>query len=108
MTYTQKEKTKVVPMRTSVDLHERHFGDDMKVEIYSKDACSFCNAAIRLSESQGFDTTVYKLDEDYTREELFDKFPNVKSFPIILVDDKFVGGYREFANSLAADNSKLL
>ncbi len=72
----------------------------MKVEIYSKDACSFCKAAIRLSESRGFDTTVYKLDEDYSREQLFDKFPNVKSFPVILVDDKFVGGFMEFAKSI--------
>ncbi len=76
----------------------------MKVEIYSKDACSFCTAAIRLSESRGVDTTVYKLDEDYSREELLDKFPNVKSFPVILVDDKFVGGFMEFAESLTEDN----
>ncbi len=76
----------------------------MKVEIYSKDACSFCMAAIRLSESRGFDTTVYKLDEDYTSEELLDKFPTVKSFPVILVDDKFVGGYTEFVKSLTEDN----
>ena len=40
--------------------------------------------------------TYYQLDEDFTREEFLEKFPDAKSYPQIIVDGKLVGGYMEF------------
>ena len=36
------------------------------------------------------------LDEDFTREELFEKFPTARTFPQITIDDESIGGYTEF------------
>ena len=69
----------------------------MKVEIYSKDNCGFCDMAIRLAESKELNATVRKLGSDFTREELLEQFPAARSFPIVVVDGENVGGYTEFA-----------
>ena len=71
----------------------------MKAEIYSKTACPFCEKAkFRLSK---YNPTIFMLDKDYTREEFFSKFPNAKTFPQIIIDDKHVGGYYELKKWLA-------
>ena len=65
----------------------------MGVEIYSKTNCVFCEKAkIRLNKHN---PTIHMLDQDYTREDFFNKFPNAKTFPQIVIDDKHIGGYYE-------------
>ena len=41
------------------------------------------------------------LDKDYTREDFFAKFPNAKTFPQIIINDKHVGGHHELEKWLA-------
>ena len=70
----------------------------MKVEIYSKTNCSFCEKAkIRLKEHK---PKILMLNEDYSREDFFEKFPNAKTFPQIIIDKKHIGGYFELKNWL--------
>ena len=71
----------------------------MKVEIYSKTQCSFCDKAKMLLAK--YQPKILMLGEDYTREDFFIKFPNAKTFPQIIIDDKNVGGYHELEKWLA-------
>ena len=41
------------------------------------------------------------LEQDYTREDFFSKFPNAKTFPQIIINNKHVGGYHELEKWLA-------
>jgi len=68
----------------------------MKVEIYSKPACSFCVQAKNLAEKKGYELTYKMLDEDFTKEELFETFPGARTFPQIIVDGDKIGGFTEF------------
>ena len=68
----------------------------MIVEIYSKPACPFCVQAKALAEREGADLTYKMLDEDFTREELFEIFPGARTFPQIIVDGEKIGGFTEF------------
>lgn len=68
----------------------------MKVTIYSKPACPFCVQAKNLAEQKGYDLTYKMLDEDFTREELFEVFPTARTFPQIIVNDDKIGGFTEF------------
>ena len=68
----------------------------MQVTIYSKTDCVFCERAIALANLKNLDMTVLKLDEDFSREELFEQFPTARSFPQIIVDGVPVGGFKEF------------
>ena len=36
------------------------------------------------------------IDEDFTREELFEKFPTARTFPQITAHGEYIGGYTEF------------
>ena len=68
----------------------------MKVEIYGKPWCPFCDAAKVLAEINGCDFIYKTLLEDYSRETFFKMFPAAKTFPQIIVDGNKIGGYTEF------------
>ena len=71
----------------------------MNVEIYSKTHCGYCDRAkIKL---QKYRPKIHILDQDYTREVFFAKFPNAKTFPQIVINNKHVGGYHELEKWLA-------
>jgi glutaredoxin 3 len=67
----------------------------MKITVYSKPQCPYCDAAIFEATARGAELTVKKLDEDFTREELLEQFPNAKTFPQIIVDGESIGGYTQ-------------
>ena len=68
----------------------------MIVEIFSKPACPFCTRALSLAKSKGYETKKYMLDEDFSREELFEQFPGARTFPQIRIDGEIIGGYSDF------------
>ena len=74
----------------------------MDVEIYSKSNCIFCDKAkMRL---QKYNPKIQMLDKDYNKEEFFKKFPNAKTFPQIIINDKNVGGYYELKKWLGKNS----
>ena len=71
----------------------------MNVEIYSKTNCTYCDRAkIKL---QKHSPKIHMLDQDYSREEFFIKFPNAKTFPQIIINNKHIGTYNELKKWLA-------
>jgi len=68
----------------------------MKVEIYSKPQCPYCDMAKNLAEQKELDYTYKMLDEDFSREELMETFPGARTFPQIIVNGDKIGGYQEF------------
>lgn len=79
----------------------------MQYIVYSKnpiESCIFCAEAVALLEEQKLPFIVKKLDEDFTRENIVQDFPSMKTYPIItqFFDDGdgcsrtyLIGGYRE-------------
>lgn len=83
----------------------------MSIEIYSKNNCSFCDQAKQLLRMHGKDYVEYKLDEDFTREILLSKFPEAKTFPVIVIDGFNIGGYHQLEqqiNEETKDTRKIL
>ena len=66
------------------------------IEIWSKPDCPYCVRAKNLCEQKGYEYRYKMLDEDFTREQLFEKFPTARTFPQITVHGEYVGGYTEF------------
>ena len=80
----------------------------MKIEIYSKTNCMYCDRAVHIAQQMIQETSEhsynkYMLDEDFTREELLEKFPNARTFPQIVIDGENIGGYSNFLNYLSGD-----
>tara|TARA_B100000614_G_scaffold125407_1_gene112117 strand:+ start:1078 stop:1302 length:225 start_codon:yes stop_codon:yes gene_type:complete len=63
------------------------------IEIWSKPSCPYCVKAKNLCEQQGYEYSYKMLDEDFSREELFEEFPGARTFPQIRVDGENIGGY---------------
>jgi len=72
----------------------------LNIEIYSKDNCPFCDKAIHQAQQMVQESSnkyvVYKLGVDFEIEDMFQIFPNARTFPQIIVDGKNIGGYAEF------------
>ena len=80
----------------------------MKIEIYSKTNCVYCDKAVHIAQQMIQETSEhsydkYMLDEDFTREELLEKFPNARTFPQIVIDGENIGGYSNFLNYLSGE-----
>ena len=53
------------------------------IEIWSKPQCPFCDKAENLCKQKNLEYKKHMLDVDYSREDLFTKFPSARTFPQI-------------------------
>lgn len=60
--------------------------------IYSKPQCPQCDQAKMLLDLKGVQYKILTLGDDFTREELLEKVPTARSFPIIFRGEEYVGG----------------
>lgn len=77
----------------------------MSIEIYSKNNCVHCDHAKQILRTHGKDFIEYKLDEDFTRDILLSKFPEAKTFPVVVVDGFNIGGYEQLKQHLVEETS---
>lgn len=71
------------------------------VIIYSKNNCGWCTKAMELAENMGFDVDCRNVDEniDYGFE-LMNAKPTAKTLPQIWWNNRYIGGYMEFAQEV--------
>ena len=65
------------------------------ITIYGKPACPSCTKAKALCESRQYKYEYKQLDNDFTKEELLEQFPDARTFPQIIVGGQKVGGYEQ-------------
>jgi len=68
----------------------------MKVEIYSKSDCPFCEKAKQWFKSHGYSYIEHKLETNEERAALYQKIPGARSVPQIFINDKLIGTYDQF------------
>ena len=65
----------------------------MKFTVYSKDGCPYCTKVQQVLELANLSHVVYKLDEDFTRDQFVGQFGFGSTFPqVILNDQENLGG----------------
>ncbi len=72
----------------------------MNIKIWSKPQCPYCDMAKRLLDQKGLEYTAEMLGEDFEREDVVAKFPTARTFPIIVIDNEYIGGYNELNKRL--------
>ena len=66
----------------------------MKVQIYTKENCIWCDRAKGLLNAHSIDFDEVDLSNDIERLNFYKKIgDNVKTVPQIYIDDKRIGGY---------------
>ena len=74
----------------------------MKITIYSKNNCTFCNKAKHLVKTLGLTYEEKKMEEfDSPQAMLEDIGKPVRTMPQIKIDDKLVGGYNQLIEYFA-------
>ncbi len=68
----------------------------MKVEIYSKSNCPFCEKAKNWFKSHGYEYTEHRMDNQEERLAFYQKVPGARSVPQIFIDDKLIGSWNQF------------
>jgi glutaredoxin len=62
--------------------------------------CSYCNAAEILLNANKIPFEKKMLDQDFTREWIREQYPTAGSFPIVVVDGYYIGGYVQLKEEL--------
>ena len=79
--------------------------------VYTKAGCTYCNRIKSVLKSRGINFQELKLNEDFTREYILEKYPYAKTFPIVVVDGFYIGGYDQLIiklNEELVNTQKLL
>lgn len=83
----------------------------MHVEMYTRPGCGFCDKAKILLRNWNIPYIENKLDVDFTRQNLVEKYSTARTYPVIVVDGFYIGGYEELSTLLekrSENMSKLL
>jgi glutaredoxin len=64
----------------------------MNFTVYTKDNCPYCYKVKQVLELTGTKFSSFNLNEDFTREEFYDKFGEGSTFPQVVCDDEKIGG----------------
>ena len=83
------------------------FETEHLVEIWGKPYCPYCDNTKALCTKEGLKYIYYQLDENYTKEELLELFPNARTLPQITIDNKHIGGFMELRNYLVGPPDSL-
>ncbi len=68
----------------------------MKVLIYTKDNCIWCDRAKILLDSKKITYNEIDLSDDSERLKFYEKIgDNVKTVPQVFIDDKRIGGFQD-------------
>ena len=83
----------------------------MRVTLYTKHDCFYCSQAKVLLASKNIPFSELKLNDDFTRDNLLEMFPNAKTFPVVVVDGFNIGGFQQLQTMISeqtASTAKLL
>lgn len=69
----------------------------MKIVVYTKPGCSYCTKAKELLNSKNFifNEIVVGPEGHISRDSFISSFPDVKTLPLIKINDDVVGGYND-------------
>ena len=79
----------------------------MKIVVYSKPACQYCDKAKALLTRLGHNYTEKVVTKDISLEEFFKELgKTVRTIPQIVIDENHIGGYNELTEYFA-DKGKI-
>jgi glutaredoxin len=77
----------------------------MKFTVYSKDGCPYCSKIEQVLQLTKLQHVVYKLGQDFSREEFYAEFGQGSTFPqVILNDEQHLGGCTDTVQYLKEQN----
>lgn len=72
-------------------------------KVYSKSNCSSCVSAKQLLEQKGLEYKVLMFGKDYDLGDMLKICPSNKTFPLITLNDEYIGGLNSLQQLLNGD-----
>jgi glutaredoxin 3 len=73
---------------------------EIVVTIYGKDNCHWCKEAKSLAERHSLKYEYKNIGTVENRNEMFELVPDAKTVPQVFWNNRYVGGYNEFASEI--------
>ena len=67
----------------------------MKVVVWSKYHCPYCDQAKALLSQKGYHFEERKIGDGYTKEELLESIPAARTVPQIVINGDVIGGFAD-------------
>ena len=69
----------------------------MKIELITRHEppCVYCESAKGFLETQKHEYKETVVGRDITREQLMERFPTARTFPVVVIDDRPIGWFQQ-------------
>jgi glutaredoxin len=74
----------------------------MTIQIITREDCSYCGDAKALLSEEGYSYTEKLIGHDIQREEVLALYPGRKILPVVVIDDRCIGGFSELQEWIAS------
>jgi glutaredoxin len=78
----------------------------MEVTLFTKDNCSFCDKAKTLLRMNNIPFSEHKLGKEFSKEWLMETYPTASTFPVVVVDGFYIGGYSALTEAIVQNDSR--
>lgn len=75
------------------------------VVIWTKPDCPYCTRTKNVLRANNIAFEEKVLNRDFTKEILLETYPKAKSFPVVVVDGFYIGGYTQLTEKLNERNN---
>jgi len=76
----------------------------MKVVVWSKYHCPYCEQAKALLKQKGIQFEERKIGDGFTKEELLEHIPAARTVPQIVINGDVIGGFTDLQKWLEQEN----
>jgi glutaredoxin 3 len=76
----------------------------MKVVVWSKYHCPYCDQAKALLSQKGYSFEERKIGDGYTKEELLESIPAARTVPQIVINGDVIGGFADLKRYFEQEN----
>ena len=76
----------------------------MKVVVWSKYHCPYCDQAKSALQQKNITFEERKIGDGWTKEELFEHIPAARTLPQIVINGDVIGGFNDLKKLLERDN----
>ena len=66
------------------------------IRIYGRFGCKYTKKLRNYLHDNDIQYQYYQLNEDFSREEFYELYPEHRTFPLVQVDDEYIGGCDDY------------
>lgn len=70
------------------------------IKLITREECSYCDQAKTLLKQHNLEYSELQIGKDIEREMVLERYPGYKVLPIVVVDNKPIGGYNELLDHI--------